>query len=100
MVGPPYAAAIRLSVIAAEWWVELDAHYVGVDLLRLPTHRFFNAVQAWCLGRIDPEKREEWLMQLDAPLNPDAPPTEAQLEAEGQAFMSVFGGSMAMPGMR
>lgn len=39
-------------------------------------------------------------MQLDSPLNPDAPPTTAQLEAEGEAFMSVFGGSMAMPGMR
>lgn len=96
MVRPPYATCVRLAYIAAERWAELDASYISVNLLRLPTHRFFNAVFAWCVERIDPEKREEWEMQLNEPFYNDTP-TQAQLEREAEGFMALMGSNM--PGM-
>lgn len=92
MVGTPYQVAQRLYVIAEMYWAEIDAHYLAVDLIRLPPHRFLNAVYTWVLGRIAPDKHEQWLAQLNAPL-PGAEvkaPTEAQIEAEGADFMATM----------
>lgn len=92
MVGKPYAVAIRLYGVAAEHWPELDAAFAAVDLIQLPAHRFLNCVRAWCLDRIEPEKREEWLAMLEMPLpwRPDAEPSQETLEREGQDFMNFM----------
>lgn len=90
--GPPYPVALRLYAIAAERWAEIDAAYLSVDLIRLPPHRFCNAVYAWCVQHMTPEKREEWDFMLNAPLpgHEQAAPTETVIEAEGEAFMAVM----------
>ena len=51
-----------------------------------------NFIYTWCLDRVDPEKREEWEMQLDLPLpgEEDREPSEAVLEMEGQNFMAAM----------
>jgi hypothetical protein len=92
VVRTPYQVAQRLYAIAEMHWAEIDAHYLPVDLIRLPPHRFLNAVYAWVIARIDPQKVEEWLAQLQAPL-PGAEkkkPTQAQIEAEGADFMATM----------
>jgi hypothetical protein len=92
VVRPPYPAVLRLYAIAEQRWAEIDATYITVDLLRLPPHRFLNAVYAWCLNHIDPEKREEWDAMLEAPLDGSrAKPTDAQIESEGADFMALMG---------
>lgn len=55
-------------------------------------HRFLNLVYAWCISHLDPEAREQWDADLEAPLDPTskAPPSEAQVESEGMAFMDLM----------
>lgn len=89
MVGSPYQAVLRLYAIAGERWPELDASYPAVDLLKLPIHQFLNYVYAWCVERLDPEKREEWEMGLADPL-PGREPSPAQIEREGEDFMNFM----------
>jgi hypothetical protein len=96
VVRPPYRAALRLALLAATYWAEVDSAYASApDILLLPPHRFLNRVFAYFVGRIDPEKREEWEMSLDAPLPGEsaaaALPSPATVEAEGEAFMAAFG---------
>jgi hypothetical protein len=52
-------------------------------------------VWAWCIDRIDPEKLEDWIIQMNEPLpsqmrNGKPQPTEAQLQAEGESFMALM----------
>lgn len=89
MDGPPFPAVARLYLIAEERWAEIESDYPGVDLIRLPGHRFLNYVFGWCVKRIEPEKREEWEAMLDAPI-PGMEPTPAMVEAEGQSFMDLM----------
>lgn len=58
----------------------------------LPPHRFMNLVFAWCVERIEPEKREQWEMMLTEPLPgmETAPPTPIEAEQEGMDFMSTM----------
>lgn len=89
----PYQIALRLYAIAAERWAEIDAAYSGVDILRLPIHRFLNYVYAWCVERINPEKLEQWQWELEQPLpGQEKKPTEGQTEDEGQGFMDFMAG--------
>lgn len=88
----PYPAALRLYAIAEERWAEIEAHYLSVDLLRLPAAKFTNAVYAWCVERILPDDREKWDAMLTAPLpgQEKAKATDAEIEAEGAAFLAVM----------
>jgi hypothetical protein len=63
----------------------------------LPPHRFFNFVYSWAIERIPAEKREEWEVNMQMPVRPDAEPTPAQVEAEGESFMALMGAGL--PGM-
>jgi hypothetical protein len=93
VVRPPYATVLRLTAVAEAYWPQIDAAYLSVDLLRLPEHRFYNAVYTWTIERIDPDKREEWIQMLNEPLEGTSPrePTPSQVEAEGASFMAFMG---------
>lgn len=91
MDWPPYQVALRLYLIAAERWPEVDAAYPSVDLIRFPPHRFLNFVYAWCLARIEPDKLEEWLYLLNQPLpGQEKKVTDAMAESEGESFMNLM----------
>jgi hypothetical protein len=84
---PPYQVALRLLGIAAERWAEIEAHYYQVDLLRLPPHKFFNHLWAWCVSQFhDPEKYEEWVFQMESPLEGQTLPTAGNLAADAESF--------------
>jgi hypothetical protein len=88
----PYAAALRIYAIAEERWAEIEAHYLSVDLLRLPPAKFTNAVYAWAVQMMLPEDREKWDAMLIAPLpgQERKRPSEAEVEMEGAAFMGLL----------
>jgi hypothetical protein len=57
----------------------------------MPFHRFLNCVYTWCLARIQPEKVEQWLYQLEQPIpGREDKASDAQLESEGDAFMDMM----------
>lgn len=60
--------------------------------MTFPPHRFMNLVFAWCVERIEPEKREQWEMMLTEPLPgmEKAAPTSIQAEDEGADFMAAM----------
>lgn len=61
--------------------------------MKLPIDRYLNFAWQWCMDRLDPEKREEWIMQMETPL-PGATtkePTEAQLEREFEGWGGLLG---------
>lgn len=90
--GSPFPESVRLYVIAAERWPEIDATYASTDLIRQPPHRFMNIVYGWCVERIDHEKRVEWDAMLREPLQgrEAAPPTQFQAEDEAADFMATM----------
>lgn len=90
--GPPYPTALRLYAIAEARWAEIEAHYIAVDLLRLPAAKFCNCVYAWCVAYMQPEDREKWDMMLSAPLvgAEKRAPSESEVEAEGASFMAAM----------
>ena len=93
MDWPPYPTALRLYAIAAERWAEIEAHYLAVDLLRLPAAKFLNAVYAWCVVQMQPDDREKWEIMLSAPIpgtESRVRPSEVTAEAEGAAFLSAM----------
>lgn len=93
MVCPPYRAALRLWTIAGERWAEIDAAYYQVDILTFTIDRLLNCVYAWCIERVDPEKREEWIVALDNPLPGESVRehvSEAAAEMEGSMFMAAM----------
>lgn len=91
VVRPPYPVALRLYLIAAQRWPEVDAAYASVDLIRFPPHRFLNCVQKWCLDRVEPDKQEEWWYQMNLPLpGREKKASPAQIEDEGEGFMSLM----------
>lgn len=51
-----------------------------------------NLVFTWCVARIDPEKREQWEMELRAPLpgQEKAKPTPFVAEQEASDFMATL----------
>lgn len=91
MVRPPYPAVYRLYAIAEDRWAEIDAAYAQVDLVRQPVHRFLNLVYAWCVAHIDPEKREDWEYQMNAPIpGRETQVSEATAEVEGEGFLAMM----------
>lgn len=94
MVRPPYAAAVRLCVIAAERWPEIDAAYYQIDLLRLRPHRFLNMVYAWCIERVEHDKLDDWKMELVdlLPWQDSSSAAAADLESESFLAMQAKGG--------
>lgn len=100
----PYPAVLRLYAIAEERWAEVEAHYIQIDLLGIGPRRFLNCVYAWCVQRLDPERREEWEMNLTAPLQqvggtqPVERVTEKVAEVEGAAFMAAMALNEQMAG--
>jgi len=98
---PPYPVALRLYAVAEERWAEIEAHYIVVDLLRLPPAKFLNCVYAWCVRYMDPETREKWEMMLTAPLpgtERTRPPSEVEAEVEGAAFMAAMSQHQTLTG--
>lgn len=60
--------------------------------MTVPPHRFMNFVFAWCVERIEHDKREMWEAQLTEPLpgQARAAPTPFQAEDEAAAFMATM----------
>lgn len=60
--------------------------------MKLPIDRYLNFAWQWCLERIDPERREEWIMQMEMPLpwSLHQEPTEAQLEREFEGWSGLL----------
>lgn len=96
MVRPPYPEAVRLYYIASEHWEHLEADYPQVDLMRLPVRKFLNVVMRWAMGQIEPKDREEWRRKMAEPFGQAVEgkrqPTNAELQADRDAFMSAMGG--------
>ena len=98
MGRPPYRAVIRIFLIAEIRWPEIDAAYPGVDLLRLPVHRFLNYVYSWALQRIakfasSNEEVEAWIESIyNEPLPGEVKPRRSPVVEDEQdsGFMSLM----------
>jgi hypothetical protein len=70
--------------------------------LRLPPAKFLNAVYAWCVKFMQPEDREKWDIMLTAPLpgteKKIRPPSEAEVDAEGEAFLAAMSTHQSLTG--
>lgn len=57
-----------------------------------------NLVFAWCVERMDPEKREQWEMMLTDPLpgREKAAPSPITAEQEGADFMAAMAAHQGM----
>jgi hypothetical protein len=93
----PFPEALRLYVIAAERWAEIDANYYSIDLISYPPHRFMNLIYGWCVERVQTEKREEWELMLSEPLpgQAKAAPTPLQVDQEAADFMATLAAHQA-----
>lgn len=89
MVCPPYQSALRLCVIAAERWAEVEAEYYQINLLRQKPHRFANLVYAWAVSRIDPEKLDEFHEELVDLLPWQDVESEAAEQLESNSFFDM-----------
>jgi hypothetical protein len=60
--------------------------------MTLRVDRFLNAIYAWCLPRIDPQERDKWLFQLNAPIPGRVTQVSAREEMDSfAAFAGAFG---------
>lgn len=89
--GPPYAAIVRLCGIAAERWSEIDAAYYqpGRTILREKPHRFLGLVYSWCIERVDPDKLDDWIAELNDLLDWQDSTSEAAVDLESQSFLAM-----------
>lgn len=90
MVRTPYRVAVRLYGILIAYWSELTAAYYQIDLLQQRPHRTLTLVYAWCMERTDPEKREEFLQDLNDLLPWEESDSEAAAEIESASFMAMM----------
>jgi hypothetical protein len=100
VVRPPYPVTVRLTLIAGERWPEIDGETAlkGVDLTRIPLDRYLNAIYVWCLERIEPDKRDQWLFQLAQPIPGREVPVDVEAEMDDfAAFASAFGVKPPVP---
>lgn len=90
----PYQVVLRLFQIAEDRWPEIDAAYPSINLIKLPTHRFLNFVYAWAVAHIPPDKIEDFLFQLTAPLpgREKAKPTPSDADEDARLFMAAMQG--------
>ena len=89
MVRPPYPAAVRLCSIASERWAELDAAYYQINLLRQRPHRFLNLVYSWCIERVEHDKLDDWLNELNDLLPWQDSSSEAAVNLESESFLAM-----------
>jgi hypothetical protein len=58
--------------------------------MRVGPRKFANLVLGWCLTQIPPDKREEWMYQLEAPLpGSEGRVNQTELQRDAEAFMSA-----------
>ena len=86
---PPYPAIVRLCLIAAERWAEIDAAYYQTNLLRLRPHRFLNLVYTWCVERLEPDKLDDWHAELVDLLPWQDSNSEAAINLESESFLAM-----------
>lgn len=60
--------------------------------MALSPQKFLDTVYVWAIKRLDPEKREQWEAEMDAPLpwQINKAPSQEQIEEEGQDFMNFM----------
>lgn len=90
MVRGPYPRVVRLCTLAADRFQELTAAYHQIDnLLDLPPWKFISLVYAWCVERVDPEKLDEWIADLDELLPWQDPDSESGINIESASFYAM-----------
>lgn len=87
--GKSYCATVRLCHIAADRWPELVASYYQTNLLREPLWKFSSLVYAWCIERVDPDKLDEWLTDLNDLLEWQSADSAAAEELESASFFAM-----------
>lgn len=85
----PYPAIVRLCTIAAERWAELDSAYYPNKILREKPYRYLNLVYSWCIERVDPDKLDDWLVELNDLLPWQDADSEAAVNLESESFLAM-----------
>ena len=81
---------VRLCAIASLRWVDIDAAYYQINLLRQKPFRFLNLVLAWCRSRFhDVEELEKWEAALVDLLPWQTSASEAAAEIESASFLAM-----------
>jgi len=66
--------------------------------MQLPVDRFLNAIYVWCLNRVEPEKVDQWINQLNMPLPGRVEQVNVEAEMDDfAAFASAFGVKPPVP---
>lgn len=90
MVRHPYARAVKLCALLSDRFEELTAAYYHIpNLLALPCWRLISLVYAWCIERVDPDKLDEWLVELDDLLPWQDSESEAATNIESASFFAM-----------
>jgi hypothetical protein len=89
VVRPPYPVAVRLCLIAAERWPEIEAAYYQIDLIRQRPHRFANLVYAWAVERVPHDNYEEWHNELVDLLPWQDTSSETAINLESESFLAM-----------
>lgn len=90
MVRGPYARTVKLCILAADRWLELTAAYYQTNLLRERPWKFIALVYTWCVERVDSDKLDDWLSELNDLLPWQDSSSEAAAEAESESFMAMM----------
>lgn len=77
-------------MIAAERWSEIAAHYYQVNLLREPPWKFLGMVYVWALERVEHDKIESWIQELNELLPWQNAQSEAAAEIESASFLAMM----------
>lgn len=90
MVCEPYPRAVKLCALASERFDELTAAYYQIDnLLSLKPWKFISLVYAWCIERVDPDKLEDWIADLDDLLPWQDSNSETATDIESASFFAM-----------
>lgn len=88
---------VRLCDLAAQRWPELDREYHSVEnirgqkgLARQPLERMLWLIYAWAIEKVNPEKLNEWISDLDEPLPWQDVDSEAVVKAESDSFYDMM----------
>lgn len=83
--------AVRLCLLAAERWDEIDAHYHAspTPLLRMSPHRYLNMVYSWAIERVPHDKLDDWKLELVDLLPWQDTQSEAAAELESDSFFAM-----------
>lgn len=90
MVRHPYPRAVKLSALLSDRFREItSAYYLIPNLLALPGWKLMSMVYSWAIERVDPEKLDEWIVELDDLLPWQDSNTEAAEEIESASFFDM-----------